>query len=225
MAPKTSKKAAGKKPIKAPKSKTKKPGTPKKSGKPTIGGIPEKKGRIAPPANRPINAKDTELQKLVAWLTAGMKKVRERLDHDIPLMVRDRPASELAHLYGMVRDMNTLVGEALKPLSDAAGILANNLIPKEFENENLTSFTTQDGYRVTVSTAYRASIKADKKEEAYDWLRKNNLDALITETVNAGTLSAAGKKLTEDEGKELPEDLFNAAYMPTTSLTKVAPKK
>lgn len=219
MAKKTSKPAAAQKAKKAPKTSKK---------------IVEKKGRVVPPpapkakptppANRPINKRDEPLEKLVAYLTEGMKRVRLRLDADLPNMIKDRPASELAHLFGMVRDMNTVTGEALKPLSDAAGQLANVLIPKAFENENLTSFTTQDGYRVTVSTVYRASIKTDRKGDAYNWLRENGLEDLITETVNAGTLSAAGKAMVEEKGKELPEDLFNAAFMPTTSLTKVQKK-
>lgn len=187
---------------------------------------PEVKKAIPPkPANRPVNIHDLPLHKLVTWLTKGMLVVRERLDAELPAMLdAKRPASELAHLFGMVRDMSTITGEALEPLGKANSLLANVLIPKAFELENLTSFTTQDGYRVTVSVAYRASIKGDMKMEAYQWLRDNGLSDIITETVNAGTLGAAGKAMVEEKGILLPEELFNAAFVPGTSLTKV-PKK
>lgn len=191
-----------------------------------IKGKPKSKQRvvktpIAKVETRPIAKEDVELNKLTVWLAAGMAKVKTRLEAELPGMLKpERPASELAHLYGAVRDMLDLSAGALKSLGEASGLLSNELVPKCFERENLTSFTTKDGYRVTVSTNYRVSIKGDKKEQAYAWLQDNDLGELITQTVNASTLSAAGRKLIEEQNKELPEELFNAAFMPSTSLTK-----
>lgn len=179
-----------------------------------------KKVPLKKEAARPVKPGES-IEELVSWFSAGMTKVKERLTAEMNAEVRDtRPASELAHLYGVVRDMSAIAADALTPLANAGSTLGNVLVPKAFENENLTSFTTKDGYRVTVSLAYRVSMKTDKKPEAYAWLVDNGLDALITQTVNASTLAAALRKRMDDEGKEPPEELFNAAYMPTTSLTK-----
>jgi hypothetical protein len=57
------------------------------------------------------------------------------------------------------------------------------------------------------------------KEAAFEWLRENGLGELITETVNASTLSAQARKMLED-GTELDADIFNVSVFPTTSITK-----
>ncbi len=97
------------------------------------------------------------------------------------------------------------------------------MIPEAFERESISSFTTDNGYRVTVSQRFFASILEGMKDVAFEWLRKNKLGDLIQPTVNAGTLSAEGKRMLE-EGRELPEQIFSTHYKPSTSLTKVAKK-
>jgi hypothetical protein len=132
---------------------------------------------------------------------------------------QNRPASELAHLFGVVRDIQDMLSEiVLAPVSECYGKLAKEIVPAAFERENLTSFTTKDGYRVSISTKYFASIAGDK-EAAYEWLRNNGLGEIIQNTVNASTLSAAGKAMLE-EGKELPDELFRSHFAVNTSLTR-----
>jgi hypothetical protein len=65
-----------------------------------------------------------------------------------------------------------------------------------------------------------AGFKADMKEIGIEWLRSNNAEDLIQETVNSQSLSRFAKDLIE-EGRELPEDIFNVAIIPNTSRTKV----
>lgn len=129
-------------------------------------------------------------------------------------------AARLAHVYSAVRRVNDSIAEAVKPLGEAQLKLSSIMVPEAFQQENVKTFTTGDGYRVTLSHRFYAAIKADSKNSAYDWLRTNNLGALIIETVNSSTLSSAGKALLE-EGKELPEDFFNTHYQDQVSLTKV----
>lgn len=202
MATKTSKTAAAKKKAQAPKSH-----------------------RIDPVKSSPAKSDEQfhkETAKLLNYVNSGMAKFKLAIETQLSLLVKaDRPASELSHLYGAVRDMATAIGESTKPIGDATGLLGNKLIPEAFEREKITSFTTSNGYRVVVSTVYRASIKADFKGSAYEWLQTHDLADLITQTVNASTLSAAGKALIDEKGMELPDEFFNAAYMPMTSLTKV----
>ena len=54
--------------------------------------------------------------------------------------------------------------------------------------------------------------KADKDKEPPS-------NSLVTETVNSSTLSAAAKFELEEHGREFPEELFNVALVPTTSVT------
>ncbi len=132
-----------------------------------------------------------------------------------------QPASQLAHAFVALRLATERWEATGKLLSDALAVLKTERIPAAFDAEKITTFTTQTGYRVTLSMTYRASIIAAQKGAAYAWLQANNLGDLITETVNASTLSAAGKVLLED-GKELPDDLFHAYFAPSASITKTS---
>ena len=93
------------------------------------------------------------------------------------------------------------------------------IVPKKFEEEGVTSITV-DGHRFTVSHQARTSIISDQKSAAYDWLNDNGLGDLITNTVNASTLSAAAKHLAED-GVDMPDELFKVHSFDNTSVTKV----
>lgn len=67
------------------------------------------------------------------------------------------------------------------------------------------------------------SAKYLGKEAGYWWLRCNDLGDIITETVNASTLSAVARKRLDD-GFDMPEEHFNVAILPSTSITKVKSK-
>lgn len=178
-------------------------------------------GSISATGHQP--KKSDALALLTRSIDARCKSLKKRLAADVAGQMADpdRAASELAHVYGAFRGIVEELSAATKIISDAVSQLGGERIPKAFEREGITTFTTKSGYRVTVSERYVASINPDMKDEAKAWLRKNGLDAIIIETVNASTLSAAGKAMLEDKGKELPEHLFNAAFLPGTSLTKV----
>lgn len=92
------------------------------------------------------------------------------------------------------------------------------LVPAAFEQAGVPSVPLDEGMRVGTSYRTFASIKPDAKAAAYDWLRKNYPD-IITPTVNSSTLSSLAKSIQDEDNKELPEDLFNVALVPTTSVT------
>jgi hypothetical protein len=116
---------------------------------------------------------------------------------------------EARELDDMLKDLKSAIGKIYKDLKEID-------IPAKFEEAGVTSITI-GGYRFTKSESIRASMK--DKIAAYDWLRNNDLEDLITETVNSSTLSATARTLME-EGKELPEDMFNVYIMNNTSVTK-----
>lgn len=133
------------------------------------------------------------------------------------------PASEQAQLLVTLRNVNEKIEAATKPLADLAETLAKATLPASFEREGVTTFTTANGYRVTISTRMYASVLPGCKDAAMEWLKANNLGDIIQPTVNASTLSGVAKTLLE-EGRELPEDLFRAHYQPAASVTKVSAK-
>ena len=48
----------------------------------------------------------------------------------------------------------------------------------------LSKFTLDDGSEVTVKQTFGASIRTDRKSEAFDWLRQNGYDDIIKNTVS-----------------------------------------
>lgn len=139
----------------------------------------------------------------------------EQFDHQKGTM----GAARMADVYSAIKTLNDTVEERVKILKGLVERIKTAVLPETFEREGVTTVTTESGYRVTVSSVMRASLGEDK-QAAMQWLRDNELGELIIETVNASTLSAAAKQMLL-EGKELDPDLFRAAIMPTTSVTKV----
>lgn len=137
-------------------------------------------------------------------------------------------AVQLARAYVVFHRLMERLDETLEPLShddpEKPGLFElykRKLLPEVFEVEGVKSIPLAEGYRVGTASTFRASIRKGMKDTAYNWLRGNQLGDIITTTVNASTLSSAAKKLMEDQNKELPNDLFNVAMVPTTSVTKV----
>jgi hypothetical protein len=113
------------------------------------------------------------------------------------------------------------ISKLTKSVNAAKVMLKEKTIPERFESEDLKTITLDKiGFRFTVSSQLRASIKKDKKAEAYEWLRENGLGDIIQETVNSSTLSALAKDLLS-QAKELDDELFNSQYYDNTSMTKV----
>lgn len=125
--------------------------------------------------------------------------------------------------YVLLKQAQEALNEAAKNLSEIRRSVQYEHLPKVFEREGAESTAVVvDGrtYRVTPTEALRVSIKGEKKSEAYEWLRGNGLESLITETVNASTLSAAVKERMA-ENKGVPEDMFNVLVQPSVSVTAV----
>jgi hypothetical protein len=119
----------------------------------------------------------------------------------------------------IIRDCDEVVRNLKSQFGDLHKRFKEQIVPEKFQEEGITSITV-NGYRYTVSHNSRTSIIADKKPDAYQWLIDNNLGDIISETVNASTLSATARSLLE-EGIELPEELFKLFVFENTSITKV----
>ena len=119
---------------------------------------------------------------------------------------------EIRHYDENLKYLKSRFGELHKRMKE-------EIVPKKFTEQGVSSMTV-NGYRFTVSASSRTSIQKDKKDAAYDWLRDNGLEDLITETVNSSTLSATARDLMS-EGVDLPDDVFNIYSFDNTSITKV----
>jgi|TARA_R110000868_G_scaffold21976_1_gene90696 hypothetical protein len=85
-----------------------------------------------------------------------------------------------------LRDLeDSIVGkeEELKKLKHQADIISGDVIPTMMQEMNISTLKLADGSAVEVKPVYGASISAEKKEEAYNWLRSNGLGDLIKNEV------------------------------------------
>lgn len=173
------------------------------------------------PAPKKVARVDHGEVKLAKYIAAGCAKVDNTL---APLLRKfvgmNLKASERAYILVYLKDALDRWGETGKLMGDVLNQLKTELVPQAFEKEGITTFNMAEGFRVTISSKFAASIRPEMKAEAYKWLRDNQLGDLITEVVNAGTLSAAGKVRIEG-GFDLPEEFFNSAHLPNTSVTKL----
>ena len=78
----------------------------------------------------------------------------------------------------------------IKSLEDRAKDLKNDekhfscmVIPKLMEDMNLKSLKLRDGSELTVKDIYGATIKADKKAEAHQWLRDQGLGDIVKNNI------------------------------------------
>ena len=69
--------------------------------------------------------------------------------------------------------------EKLKQKKDAADKISEQVIPEIMESMKLKTMKLHDGSAIEVKEIYGATIPVDKREGAFNWLRKNDLGDLI----------------------------------------------
>lgn len=97
--------------------------------------------------------------------------------------------NDKADLSGQVEKLKNLedqiksTEDALKKLKAKADSLSGEVIPTMMTEMNISTMKLADGSAIEVKPVYGASIPADKKEEAFNWLRENGLGDLIKNEV------------------------------------------
>ena len=110
-----------------------------------------------------------------------------------------------------------------KELYIALDRLNKGVLPEKFADRDLDKIQiaslSRSFYPIT-----KLSASFPDKEAGFAWLRENGDDALITETVNAGTLASHVKRMIEDEGIDPPEDIVKVNTYKITGSSKYTPK-
>lgn len=151
-------------------------------------------------------------------MTTEFNKVLSDIKSKAGFLKREfEKANEAEDLVNAVRifaewkELREKLEEAVKGFSAGFRKIYNEELPEMFEDEGVESIAV-DGYTYSSAAKARASINPQRKPDAYTWLRQEGLGAIITETVNANTLSAAMRDMMEDQGKTPPDDLINVFY-------------
>jgi len=74
--------------------------------------------------------------------------------------------------------------EKLKELNREADKLSQEVIPTMMQEMNYSTLKLSDGSAVEIKPFVYASIPADKKDDAYNWLRENELGDIIKNEVS-----------------------------------------
>ena len=94
----------------------------------------------------------------------------------------DKLSTEVEKLQSIQQQIKDLE-DRVKDLKEDEKYFSCNIIPKLMEDMNLKSLKLQDGSELTIKKIYSASMRADKKAEAIQWLRDNGLGDIVDNNI------------------------------------------
>ena len=141
-------------------------------------------------------------------------------------------STEFARAFLSLYALKTALDQATSAFNAVYEEVKETRIPASFERAGVSSVPLQEGYRVQTQETMYVSVKPGMRDAAMQWVREHvtstkegaQLADLIIETINASTLSAAGRFMLAEEGRDLPGEFFEATFKPTSSVNKVRSK-
>lgn len=129
------------------------------------------------------------------------------------------PLNEILVGWYVSREQYEVLDDIRKEIGKLFELMSRGTIPEMMRANDSKTLTIESiRRRFTISKRYSCSIIPEAREQAYEILRP---EGLVTETVNASTLSSFAKKRMEDEGLEMDPAMFKVSIMDITSATKV----
>jgi len=110
---------------------------------------------------------------------------------------------QLADKLRQLREFKTELENKVKQLNEEIGQAERYLIGLMLDTE-MKNFT-KSGTQFTLVTKVRASATAGRKDDLFAALKTHGYGSLVTETVNANSLSSFAKEQMEENGDVLPE--------------------
>jgi predicted nuclease with TOPRIM domain len=128
---------------------------------------------------------------------------------------------ELADRLRELREAKQATEQELKAINDEIDEVDYRL--SELMAETETQNFTRSGIMFYLTTKTRASAMADRKDELFSALKSEGYGELVTETVNANSLSAFVKEQITENGDALPgwlDGLVNVFEKTTVGVRK-----
>lgn len=119
-------------------------------------------------------------------------------------MFENNDIVELANKLRGLKDLKEAQEADLKDTNMAIEAITKVLLPQKMDEQGIQNVKIDGVGRISLRGEVYASILAENRELAYDWLRNTGRAALITNTVNPSTLKAAAKEWIKN-GEEIPE--------------------
>jgi len=129
-----------------------------------------------------------------------------------------KTVSELAMYQTLIDDRIKKVEEELATLKNQFKQVSQVDLPEALAETGLTEIKLTDGSKITVQQFYNASIPKDRMDEAFKWLRDNNHEDLIKNTVSCDF----GRG--EDKQAKVLRETLNVAGISFTDKTGVHPQ-
>lgn len=126
---------------------------------------------------------------------------------------------ELATKLRELRDLKEAQEIDLKDTNKAIEMITKIVLPDLMDEQGVQNLKINGVGRISLRAEVYASILADNREEAYDWLRATGRASLISETVNASSLKAACKEWLKN-GEVIPDDLIKVTPVTVAVLTR-----
>ena len=125
----------------------------------------------------------------------------------------------LVRYFDKFRKSADTFSDAKKAITELHDRMSREFVPDAMRAADVKTVNIVGIGRVSISHRFSCSIVSGMKDTALEWLRGHNLGGIIQETVNSSTLSATAKRMIEEEGKDLPDDIFKVSTSPYTSIT------
>ena len=103
------------------------------------------------------------------------------------LSIGTDPLTEIGELAKQALSIEREIADLEEGVKERKAVLTElteHRIPEALREVNMTSFKMADGSSIEVKQFYNASIPADRKGEAYEWLRQHGYDDIIKNTVS-----------------------------------------
>lgn len=158
-----------------------------------------------------------DTQELLNHVANGMVRVATLVRSDTVAALKGDHITAIKH-YVAVREAVKQIKTAREALDDIEDQLSKQQIPDIMRAAGVKNVKLEG--IGTVGISHRFSCSMIDKDAGFQYLRDNGHGGLITETVNSSSLSAFAKSLLEDDGVELPPEVFKVGTQAYTSIRK-----
>lgn len=152
---------------------------------------------------------------------ADLKSVMFRVQSEFE-EARKGKLPEALRLWYEISQQYEELDKARKELYAQIEQMSRATLPEMLDESDVKTITLEldGGRKVRFTKNARVSCSMVDKEGGMNWLRESGNEALIQETVNSSTLSAFAKQYIEDEGRDLPPEMFKMSTLNYISATK-----
>lgn len=126
---------------------------------------------------------------------------------------------ELARELSQLKTEKDSIEEALSAINKRIEVLARQEIPEAMDEAGVQNVKFEGIGKIYLKGDVFASIPAEARDAAYEWLEATGRGSLVKPTVNSSSLKAAVKEWIS-QGEEIPEDLIKVTPYTQAVLTR-----